>query len=117
MAVHTITQGADCTVLVTGIADRLGAAVDPTGWTVVAHLRRHPDAPLLAEWRTSPTGGQGTATADTDGVYLEVPAAMSEAWDWDTATLHVEIHEPAPGIRQARVGEATLILDRAIVHD
>lgn len=115
MATHTITQGADCTILVTGVLDRLGVPLDPTGWVVVAQLRRHRDAPLLAEWRTSPTGGQGRATTDALGVYLDVPAAMSELWTWDTATLHVEIAEPAPGTRQARVGEATLHLDPAIV--
>lgn len=113
----TILQGADATIRVTGITDGDGAPLDVTGWTVTAQLRRRRSGSLLAEWSSSPTGDQGHATTSTGGVELAVPAAMSETWTWTTARLHVEAHEPAPGARQARVGDTSLYLDPAIIQE
>lgn len=117
MATFRITQGADCTIHVRDILDGAKAPLSVTGWVVRAQARCHAGAAVLAEWRTNPTGSQGTATADSNGIHLNVPAAMSDPWTWTTAQLHVEATEPAPGTRQARPGEADLVLDRAIVHD
>lgn len=111
-----VTQGADCTVHITAITDAAGAALDVTGWTVIAQARQRPGAVLLAEWRNVPTGSQGTATTDAAGIHLAVPAAMSDPWTWSVAELHCEAHEPVAPNRQARVGEATLYLSRAIVE-
>ncbi len=117
MATHILTQGADCTIHVRGITDGVGAALNPTGWAVRAQARSDSDAVLLAEWRSGTTGTWGVATTDAEGVHLAVPAAMSGPWTWGAAKLHVEITEPVLNGRQARPGEADLVLDRAIVHD
>lgn len=116
MTTVTVTQGADCTIQVTGIVDADGATLDLSNWTIVAQARERPGSTLLAEWSDSPTGDQGTATGNADGsVGLDVPAAMSDGWSFSRALLHVEAHEPVGDEREARVGEANVYVSPAIV--
>lgn len=115
----SITQGADRTIVIAGIADAAGAPLDVTGWSVHAQVRHStaPAAPLLAEWVSStPTDTQGQATASATEVRLDVPAAMSSAWAWRTGVLHVELTEPGDGGRRERIAARDVVVDPEVVR-
>lgn len=116
-ATLTLPQGADCSILVSGIIDGAGFSLNVTGWSVRAQARPTPeDTVLLAEWVTgTPTGLQGQATAAGSTVTLTVPGAMSDAWTWESAVLHIRITEVASPFRRERFG-VRLVLDRSAVH-
>lgn len=113
-----IAQGTTRTIIISGIVDSNGDPLTITGWSVRAQIRRLPDSPLLAEWVTgTPTGTQGQATASGTEVRLQVPYAMSEAWTWRVATLHVEITEPGVNGRRERITDVPIVVDPELVKE
>lgn len=115
----SITQGADRTIVISGIVDAAGEALDVTGWSVHAQVRANtdPDAPLLAEWVSgTPTGSQGQAIAAGDQVRLTVSHGMSSAWVWRVARLHVELTEPTGAQRVERICDEALVVYPEIVR-
>jgi hypothetical protein len=48
-------------------------------------------------------------------VTLAITPAMSDAWTWASAVLHIEITEPVSPFRRERF-DTWLILDRSAVH-
>ena len=88
------------------------------GWAVHAQARprNSPTAPLLAEWSSTPTDGQGVASAAGDEVRLHIPHTMSVAWTWVRARLQCEITEPGPDGRRERIADLELILDHELVR-
>jgi len=113
-----LTQGTTRSIVVSGIVDANGTALNVTGWAVRAQARRTAaGAVLLAEWVSgTPTGIQGQATADGSTVTLTVTPAMSDTWTWRTAVLHIEITEPTPPFREERIGDVKLILDHTTIR-
>lgn len=116
MTTLTIPQGTTRTIKISSITDADGNPLDVSSWAVHAVARDGGVAgPVVAEWATNPTGSQGTATASGTTVTLAIPAAMSSAWYWDTALLHVEVTEPGVNGRVERIASATLVLDHEVV--
>jgi hypothetical protein len=117
-ATLVIPQGATRTIVIAGIVDNAGAPLDVTGWAVHAQARprNSPTAPLLAEWSSTPTDGQGVASAAGDEVRLHIPHTMSVAWTWVRARLQCEITEPGPDGRRERIADLELILDHELVR-
>lgn len=105
-----IAQGTSRAIEIADIVDAAGQPLTVTDWYVHAQARYDPTSPVLAEWSTSPTAGQGRATAIGRTVRLEIPHAMSSAWTWTTAELHVEISDPITE-RRERLLDAVVILD------
>jgi hypothetical protein len=107
-----ITQGATRPILISDITDADNNPLDVTGWTVRAILRRKTvTGPVIAEWRTIPTGSQGTATAIGREVTLAITPEMSAGWDLTYGILHAEITEPSPGERVERILDEFVYLD------
>lgn len=69
----TLNQGEGATITLTTV-DKLGAVItSPAGFTVRAQIRRTSTGPVLFEWNTTPTTGQGSAVL----VYTPGPPAVS----------------------------------------
>jgi len=113
-----ITQGTTRSIVVSGIVDANGVALDVTGWVVRAQARREPQAaPLLAEWVSgTPIGAQGQAVASVSTVTLTITPVMSDTWTWRAAVLHIEVTEPVPPFREERIGDVKLILDHTAIR-
>lgn len=106
-----ITQGATRSIVVDDIVDDNGDPLVVTGWTVLAQARPNPGSTTLyAEWASAPTGVQGPASAAGRTVRVDIPHAMSSAWAWSTAVLHVEITDPDTG-RRERILDTWLVVD------
>lgn len=119
MVTITIDQGTTRVIVVSGIVDDGGAAVDVTGWAVRAVARRQTqDTTVLAEWVSgTPTGTQGQAVTTGGTVRLTVTPAMSRAWSWVTAELHVHVTEPVAPYREEDIsGNVRLHHDFTTVH-
>lgn len=67
--------------------------------------------PMVAEWSTTPTGTQGTATAIDREVTLAITPVMSTAWAWRHGVLHAEITEPVSPFRVERIIDRVVYLD------
>jgi len=113
-----LAQGTTRSIIVSGIVDANGAALTVTGWAVRAQARRTAsDAAVLAEWVSgTPTGTQGQAVAAESTVTLTITPAMSDAWTWTAAVLHIEITEPGADGREERIGDVRLVLDLSAIH-
>jgi hypothetical protein len=114
----TLAQGATRTIVISGIVDANGVALDVSTWSVRAQARPAPRSTvLLAEWVSgTPAAGQGQATAAGSEVRLAVPYAMSEPWTFTTAVLQVELTEPGGSGRRERIADIQLVLDPEIVR-
>jgi hypothetical protein len=89
-----LIKGADFD-LVLEVLDKAEQAVDITGWTGKAQIRRSEDEPVLAEWNTA----DGTAEVDGTELVLHVDGAITSAWEWTNAQIAVEVYEPPVGGR------------------
>lgn len=109
-----IKQGTSRTIVVSKIRDAAEQILDPTGWEIHAVARSGMWGPIVAEWVSgSPGEDQGLAEvvdADPDidptvatgekWIYLHIAPAWSDTWTWRHAELDIEVHEPAPGLRE-----------------
>ncbi len=113
-----IDQGTTRVIVVAGIVAADGTALTVTGWSVRAVARKGTDGPVLAEWVSgAPTGTQGQAVATGTEVRLTVTPAMSRAWTWAAAELHVHITESALPYREEDIsGEIPLIHEFTTVY-
>lgn len=137
-----ITQGATRTIKASNIVDGNGQPLIITGWAVLAVIRQlyrrsvidrqwataaswssHPSyepsavtGPVVAEWSTTPTGTQGTATALDREVTLAITPAMSTGWSWEHGVLHAEIREPISPFRVERIIDRVVYLDPEAVR-
>jgi ABC-type phosphate transport system substrate-binding protein len=110
MTVLQFNKGTTSTIWVRGITDSTGAALDITGWAVLATaLGPGTPSPVIAEWSTSPTGTQGQATAAGSTIALAIPSAMSTAWLLNYAVVQISVTEPGVGGRQERFTPVGLI--------
>jgi hypothetical protein len=114
-----LKQGADITVLLT-VVDGAGAAImDPSGWVAAAQIRAYPGGPVLFEWSTTPTGGQGQATLaynPTTGVStlsLTVTKAQSSLFTWSAGLWDCYLTDPSSGLTGC-VCEGTVAVNPAI---
>lgn len=117
-----IQQGTDCWIEANNIIDvRSGAQMDVTGFSVHAVARAIYDGgrfvhgkpnssrraymyrmitPVVAEWSTSPSGTQGTATAGgsvIDRVQLHVTPAQTKSWRCPLVIVQAEMTDPITG--------------------
>lgn len=114
--VLTILQGTTRSITASAIVGADGAPLDVTGWAVLARLRQNSvTGPVVAEWSTTPTGPQGTATASGSAVTIVITPAMSAAWNWRRGVLHAEITEPGVNGRVERIIDVIVHLDREVV--
>ncbi len=118
----SIDQGTTRVIDVSDIVDKNGLdlPIDP-GWTVRAVARREAlDPDIRAEWHSSPAGTQGRAeivtVAGKKHIYLHITPAMSRAWTWERAELHVHVKEPVIPFREEDLAERILINDFTTVH-
>lgn len=117
-----IEQGTTRTVVIGDITargpDGTKVALDVTGWAVRAVARDSATGTeVLAEWTSgTPTGTQGQASAVGGEVHLHVTPAMSRAWTWAHARLHVSIIEPTEPFREERIGDVTVVNDFTTVR-
>ena len=89
-------QAGDTSTIGFPIVDSTGAAIDVTGWTAHAQLRFAPNAALLYEWHTSPTGTQGQLTTSSSGVALALDGPTTAAWAWKRDShFDLLIYEPS----------------------
>lgn len=114
-----IKQGTTRTIVISGIVDSNGVALDVTGWAVHAQVRHTPSGPLLAEWVSgTPTGSQGQATAAGTEIRLAVPPAMSSAWTWRDAKIECEVTEPGVnGRRECLLPNEQIIVEPEYVRE
>jgi hypothetical protein len=101
-----LRQGEGATITLTTV-DRNGAVITSTaGYTIRAQIRRTTNGPILFEWNTSPSAGQGTAVLTYDAgpptastTTLVHTASQSSLWafrlaQWDCFIIP-PIGEPA----------------------
>lgn len=69
------------------VRDALNAAVDVTGWTAKAQIRRSESEPVLHEW----SAGHSNITIVADEVLLTVDGTVTALWPWKTAQISVEV--------------------------
>lgn len=84
-----IIKGCDSFTIVVPVLDAAGAAVDVTGWTVKAQVRRSNE--LLYEWSTV----AGNASCAGSSVTLRVIAAQTAVWTWQVAQISVIVTDLA----------------------
>ena len=83
----TIIAGCDTFTIVVPVLDATGAAVNVTGWTVKAQVRRSSADPLLHEWSTT----NGNAACSGTNVTLSVIAAVTETWAFTDAQMSIVV--------------------------
>jgi hypothetical protein len=110
-----IEQGTTRIIAVKQLRDARHQIVDPSGWGIHAVARAdNVRGPVVGVWRDTPGTGEGLAevvaadilidpTADPTEkwVYLYITPAMSDAWQFVTAELHIEIQEPITGRQES----------------
>lgn len=116
-----LRQGEGATISLTTV-DRLGAVItNPTGYTIRAQIRRTSTGPVLFEWNTTPTTGQGTATL----VYDAGPPAVStttlthtgaESALWTFRLASWDCYLMAPGQEPACLAAGVVRVAAAITH-
>lgn len=74
------------------VLDAAEQAVDMTGWTAKAQVRRSAVEPVLHEWTTE--GVTPNATIATSTLTLDVDGAITTTWGWSAAQISVEVTEP-----------------------
>lgn len=114
-------QGEGATISLTTV-DRLGAVItNPTGYTIRAQIRRTATGPVLFEWNTTPTTGQGTATL----TYTVGPPAVStttlthtgaESTLWTFRLASWDCYLMAPGQEPACLAAGVVRVAPAITH-
>ena len=116
-----LKQGAGA-VITLNTVDKLGAVItDPTGYTIRAQIRRTSTGPVLFEWNSSPTTGQGTAsltyTAGPPAVStttLTFTGAESALWSFRLASW--DCYLMAPGQEPACLAAGVVRVAPAITH-
>lgn len=116
-----LRQGEGATISLTTV-DRLGAVItNPTGYTIRAQIRRTSTGPVLFEWNTTPTTGQGTATL----TYTTGPPAVStttlvhtgsESALWTFRLASWDCYLMAPGQEPACLAAGVVRVAAAITH-
>lgn len=111
-------QGEGATVTLTTV-DRLGGVItNPTGYTIRAQIRRTSNGPVLFEWNTTPSAGQGTAALTYDGTVstttLTHTGAQSALWTFRLAQFDCFLM--APGQEPACLAAAVVRVTPAITH-
>lgn len=78
------------------VLDAAEQAVDMTGWTAKAQVRRSAAEPVLHEWTTVATVEAPTPNAviAADLLTLHVDGAITTTWGWTAAQISVEVTEP-----------------------
>jgi hypothetical protein len=120
---NIILQGVDCWIEANNIINvRTGQAMDVTGCSVHAVARALYERrvlgrrlyqyrminPVVAEWSTTPTGTQGTATAGgaiTDQVQLHVTPTQSSGWRCPLVIIQAELTDPITGFVERIIDE------------
>lgn len=74
------------------VLDFAEQAVDMTGWTAKAQVRRSEVEPVLHEWTTEGVSPNATITGST--LVLDVVGDVTTAWPWTSAQISVEVTEP-----------------------
>lgn len=82
-----IITGCDSYTIVVPVLDSTGAAVNVTGWTVKAQVRRSAAEPLLHEWSTA----AGNAACTGTNVTLAVVAAVTAGWTFTDAQMSIVV--------------------------
>lgn len=113
-----LKQSCDITVALT-VVDASGAPItNPTGWTAKAQIRTYPGGPVLFEWNTSPSAGQGTATLTYNAITgittlsLIATKAQTALFTWGSAMW--DCYLTTPGGLTACVVEGTVAVNPAI---
>jgi hypothetical protein len=88
------------------ILDGAEQAVDITGWTAKAQVRRSSADPVLHEWTTVATVATPTPNAEISGstLTLHVDGVVTSAWGWSDARVSVEITEPGGRAHTVAIG-------------
>jgi hypothetical protein len=120
---NIIKQGVDCWIEANNIINvRTGLSMDVTGCSVHAVARALYERrvlgrrlfqyrminPVVAEWSTTPTGTQGTATAGgaiTDQVQLHITPTQSSAWRCPLVLIQAELTDPITGYVERIIDE------------
>jgi hypothetical protein len=109
--VLTIDQGTNEIVQITHLVGDAKQPLPIDGWAVHATARAdYVRGPIIAEWRTNPTGSDGLATASGRTVALKITPAMSATWTARRIVLQVKITEPGVDGRVARPGDLILLM-------
>lgn len=96
----TLIKGDDFSLLLP-VLDAADQAVDITGWTAKAQVRRSEVEPVLHEWATA--GATPNAEIDGSTLVLLVDGAVTSTWGWTDAQISVELTEPPVGAEPGRV--------------
>lgn len=120
---NIIPQGVDCWIEANNIINvRTGQSMDVTGASVHAVARALYERrvlgrrlfqyrmlnPVVAEWSTTPTGTQGTATAGgaiIDQVQLHVTPAQTSGWRCPLVMIQAELTDPITGYVERIIDE------------
>lgn len=137
---NIIRQGVDCWIEANSIINvRTGQPMDVTGASVHAvaraiyerwtlgkpnHLRGYRwaipmNSPIVAEWSTSPTGTQGTATAGgaiTDQVQLHVTPEQTKGWRCPLVIIQAELTDPITSYVERIIDEVYEVDFEAVVN-
>jgi hypothetical protein len=115
-AAGVIRQGEDCWIEASNIlSPRTGELIDVTGWRVHAVARAwwsrvqlgqriwqyRITSPVMSEWATNPTGGQGTIVAgigtdntDPHRIRLHITAAQTYHWRSPLVLIQAKMFNP-----------------------
>lgn len=85
----TILKG-DSFDLVLPVLDAANQAVDITGWTAKAQVRRSAAEPVLHEW----SAAENNLAIVGGEVVLQVIGSATSLWPWKTAQISVEVTDP-----------------------
>jgi hypothetical protein len=120
---NIIRQGVDCWIEANNIINvRTGLSMDVTGFSVHAVARALYERrvlgrrlfqyrmlnPVVAEWSTTPTGTQGTATAGgavTDQVQLHITPTQTSGWRCPLVMIQAELTDPVTGYVERIIDE------------
>jgi len=127
---RVIKQGVDCWIEANSITSvRTGQPLDVTGYSVHAVARalyerrtlgqnNYQRSPVVAEWSTTPTGTQGTATAGgtvTDQVQLHVTPTQTLNWLCPLVIIQAEMTDPVTGYVERIIDEVYEVSFEAVV--
>jgi hypothetical protein len=93
------------------VLDDNGVALDLTGYTALAQVRRSVDSPtVLHQWSSA----DSTILLQASNVILVTPPATSLAWTWSKGVYDILI--TAPDGTVSRVGEGTVAVSRSVTR-
>lgn len=120
-----LTQGVTEEIYAKDLTDDTGQALDPTGWAIHAVARQYGAVgPVVATWSSSPAAGEGLAEvisaispATGKWVVLHCTPTLSDGWTWDRGHLQCVIIEPDNALREARVIDEDVTVNRQCVPE